>query len=62
MAPKRVGLLGIFHETNTFSHIKADYRAFDGTSDEAPGGKITRGQEILDECAHHSIQRNSPQP
>ena len=48
---KRVGLLGIFHETNTFSHIKADYAAFDGSSSEAPGGKITRGQEILDEYA-----------
>lgn len=49
---KRVGMLGIFHETNTFSHIKADYSAFDGSSTEAPGGKITRGQEILDEYAN----------
>eukprot|EP01050_Picozoa_sp_SAG11_P005504 SAG11_NODE_390_length_9860_cov_49.246184_6_plen_145_part_00 len=48
-ANKRVALLGIFHETNTFSHIKADYAAFDGSSAVAPGGKITRRQEILDE-------------
>ena len=48
-ACRRVGVLGIFHETNTFSEIAASYAAFDGTSIEAPGGKITRGKEILEE-------------
>ena len=45
---KRVGMVGIFHETNTFSHIKADYATFDGSSLAQPGGKILRRQEILE--------------
>ncbi len=51
LARRRVGLLGIFHETNTFSSIAATYAAFDGTSSEAPGGTITRGEEILEHYA-----------
>ena len=49
MVRRRVAMLGIFHETNTFSEVAADYAAFDGTSAEAPGGHILRGQEILDQ-------------
>jgi microcystin degradation protein MlrC len=37
MAKKRVALLGIFHETNTFSKVAADYAAFDGTSGACAG-------------------------
>ena len=39
MVRRRVAMLGIFHETNTFSEVAADYAAFDGTSAEAPGLK-----------------------
>eukprot|EP01049_Picozoa_sp_SAG25_P014752 SAG25_NODE_2721_length_1422_cov_2.855631_2_plen_95_part_00 len=45
---KRVALLGIFHATNTFSQVSATFAAFDGSSAEAPGGHILRGQQILD--------------
>ena len=48
--PPRVALLGLFHETNTFlATVPADYSTFDGTSAAAPGGKILRGPEILEE-------------
>ena len=35
----KLALLGIYHETNTFSRVKADYDAFN----------IYRGEEIIDE-------------
>ena len=37
----RIPLLGISHETNTFSSVPADYAAFEATG-------ILRGQEIFD--------------
>ena len=37
----RIPLLGISHETNTFSSVPADYAAFEATG-------ILRGEEIFD--------------
>jgi microcystin degradation protein MlrC len=49
---RRVALLGIFHETNTFlTTVPADYSTFSGTSDAAPGGLILRRGEVLEQFA-----------